>query len=66
MEDMDKENYELGKDMYFEVLESFKKKDKTMFKLLNKAGKKYKEAIYWCMKRIFRDEEIPKLFQMTF
>ena len=27
MEDMDKDSYELGKDMYIEVLESLRKKD---------------------------------------
>ena len=46
------------------VLESRKKKGKTMFKL-NESGRKYKDAIYWYMKRIFRDEEIPMVFQLT-
>ena len=47
MKNMDKDSYELEQDMYNEVLGSLKKKDKKMFKLLNKSGRKYKDAIYW-------------------
>ena len=65
MKNMDKDSYELEQDMYNEVLDSLKKKDKKMFKLLNKSGRKYKDAIYWYMRRIFSDEEIPMVFQMT-
>ena len=36
-----------------------------MFKLLNKSGKKYKNAIYWYMRRIIGEEEIPVVFQLT-
>ena len=46
MKNIDKDSYVLGLDMYNTVLESLKKKDKNMFKLLNKSGKKYKNAIY--------------------
>jgi hypothetical protein len=28
-------------------------------------GKKYKNAIYWYMRRIIREEEIPVVFQLT-
>ena len=36
-----------------------------MFKLLNRSGDRYKEAIYLYMRRIFKQEEIPKKFQLT-
>ena len=51
--------------MYNEVLDDLRKKGKKMFKLLNKSGKRYKDAIYWYMKRIFSEEEIPMIFQLT-
>ena len=51
--------------MYEEVLKDLKKKGKKMFELLNRSGKKYKDAIYWYMKRIFSEEEIPMIFQLT-
>ena len=65
MEDMDKDSYELGKDVYIEVLACLRKKDKSMFKLLNKSREKYKDAIYWYLWRIIRYDEIPRIFQMT-
>ena len=65
MKETDKDSYELKKDLFNEVLESLKKKDKGMFKLLNKSGKKYKDAIYYYMRRIFKQEEIPIMFQIT-
>ena len=48
--------------MFYEVLESLKKKNKGMFKLLNKSGERYKEAIYYYMRRIFKQEEVPNEF----
>ena len=36
-----------------------------MFKLLNNAGNKYKKAIYYYMKRIIKDEDIPRAFNLT-
>ena len=65
MKNTDKDSYVLGLNMYNTVLESLKKKDKNMFKLLNKSGKKYKDAIYWYMRRIIGEEEIPVVFQLT-
>ena len=41
------------------------KKNKNMFKLLSKAGDRYKEAIYLYMNRIFKHEEVPTEFQLT-
>ena len=61
MDNKEKEGYELGKNMYLEVLDNLKKKDKGMLKFLNKAGDKYKEAVYWYMWRVIRDEEIPEV-----
>ena len=65
MENKRKEAYGLSKDMYLEVLANLKKKHKGMFKLLNKAGDKYKEAVYLFMWRIIHDEEIPEVFHKT-
>ena len=45
MKETETDSYELERDMFYEVLESLKKKDKGMFKLLNKSGEKYKEAV---------------------
>ena len=65
MMNTDKDSYVLGMNMYNTVLESLKKKDKNMFKLLNKSCKKYKDDIYWYMRRIISEEEIPMVFQLT-
>ena len=46
-------------------MKDIKKKNKGMFKLLNNAGNKYKKAIYHYMKRIIRDEDIPRAFNLT-
>ena len=43
------DRYELERDMYYDVLECLKIKNKNLFKLLNKAGDMYKEAIYLYM-----------------
>ena len=42
MKNTDKDSYVLGLDMYNTVLESLKKKDKNMFKVLNKSGRSIK------------------------
>jgi hypothetical protein len=42
MQNTDKDSYVLGLNMYNTELESLKKKDKNMFQLVNKSGKKYK------------------------
>ena len=52
MKTTEKDSYVLSLNLYNTVLESLKKKDKHMFKLLNKSGKKYKNAIYWYMRRL--------------
>ena len=61
----DKESYELDRDMYYDVLDCLRKKNKNMFKLLNRAGDRYKEAIYLYMKRIIKEEEVPTEFHLT-
>ena len=60
-----KNGYNLKLKLYNEVLNDLKKKNKGMFKCLNNAGDKYKKAIYYYMKRIIRDEDIPKGFNLT-
>ena len=54
-----KDEYDLDIKMYYKVLKRISRKGKRMFDLLNKAGDKYKEAIYWYMKRIFKNENTP-------
>ncbi len=65
MNEADDGQYELDRDMYYEVLDCLRKKNKNMFKLLNKAGDRYKEAIYLYMKRILKEEAVPTEFHMT-
>ena len=65
MNETDIDSYELTREMYNEVLKSLKEKNKGMFKLLNKSGDKYKDAIYYYMRRIFKQEDIPSIFQIT-
>ena len=65
MEEDKGDSYELEREMYYDLLQCLKKKHKNMFKLLNKAGDRYKEAIYLYMKRIFKHEEVQMEFQMT-
>ena len=40
-------------------------KGKRMFDLLNKSGDKYKEAIFWYMKKIISNETTPLAFIYT-
>ena len=61
----DNGEYILDKKLYKAVIKDIKKKNKGMFKLLNNAGNKYKNAIYYYMNRIIRDEETPKAFALT-
>ena len=65
MKETDKDSYGLTKELYNKVLKNLKIKNKGMFKLLNKSGDKYKDAIYHYMKRIFKHEDIPQIFQIT-
>ena len=65
MNETDIDSYELTREIYNEVLKSLKEKNKGMFKLLNKSGDKYKDAIYYYMRRIFKQEDIPSIFQIT-
>ena len=60
-----KDSYELSVGLYKEVLKSLGKKGKKMFNLLNKAWDKYREAIYWYMRRIISNETIPGGFLIT-
>ena len=60
-----KDEYELEPSLYHSVLKRISKKGKRMFDLLNKAGDDYKEAIFLYMKRIFKYEETPYAFSIT-
>ena len=51
-----KDEYELDKALYYKVLKRIKEKGKRMFDLLNKSGEKYKEVIFWYIKKIISTE----------
>ena len=61
----DKESWELDRQLYDKVLARIQEKGKNMFNLLNKAGQGYKDAMFWYMKRIIDNEEIPNEFRKT-
>ena len=65
MKKKDKDSLSLTRDVFDKVLEKIKEKGKKMFNSLNKAGDKYKDAIFKYMKRIFDNEEIPTQFSET-
>ena len=54
-----KDEYELDKDLYNKVLKRISDKGKRMFDLLNKSGDKYKDAIFWYIKKIIKNETTP-------
>ena len=60
-----KDEYELDKALYYKVLKRIKEKGKRMFDLLNKSGDKYKEVIFWYMKKIISTETTPIAFSYT-
>ena len=61
----DKDSWELSREMFDKVLEKLKEKGKKMFNPLNKAGDKYKDAIFKYMKRIIDEEDVPFQFSET-
>ena len=65
MEKENKDEYELDKDLYNKVLKRISDKGKRIFDWLNKSGDKYKEAIFWYMKKIISTETTPIAFSYT-
>ena len=61
----DKDSWELTRELFDKVLEKLKEKGKKMFNPLNKAGDKYKDAIFKYMKRIIDEEDVPFQFSET-
>ena len=61
----DKDSWELSREMFDKVLDKLKEKGKKMFNPLNKAGDKYKDAIFKYMKRIIDEEDVPFQFSET-
>ena len=60
MEKEDKDSWKLTREMFDKVLEKLKEKGKKMFNPLNKAGNRYKDAIFKYMKRIIDEEKRPR------
>ena len=47
------------------MLKRIKLKGKKMFNFLNKAGRSYKEALLWYMRRLIKHELLPYSFSTT-
>ena len=60
-----KDEYELDKALNNKVLKRISDKGKRMFDLLNKSGDKYKEAIFWYMKKIIKNKTTPLTCSLT-
>ena len=60
-----KDKYELDKALYNKVTKRISDRGKRMFDLLDKSGDKYKEAIFWYMKKIISTETTPLAFSYT-
>ena len=65
LEKENKDEYELDKALYNKVLKRIRDKGKRMFDLLNKSGEKYKEVVFWYMKKIISTETTPTAFSYT-
>ena len=57
--------WSLDLSFYYKVTKRIKDKNKNMFFLFNKAGPKYKAALFMLMKRFIEKEEIPKAYDLT-
>ena len=57
--------WSLDLSFYYKVTKRIKDKNKNMFLLFNKAGPKYKAALFMLMKRFIEKEEIPKAYDLT-
>ena len=65
MANADKKQWILERGLYNKVLEKIKDKREKMFDPINKAGDKYKDAIFDYMSRIINKEELPFEFSAT-
>ena len=63
--DIDEDNWILNIKLYKKVIQRIKDKNKDMFLLFNKAGPRYKDAIFFLMKRLIEKEEVPKAYDLT-
>ena len=62
---LDEDVWTLDINFYRNVIKRIKDKNKNMFKLFNKAGPLYKDAIFIFMKRLLDKEEVPKAYDFT-
>ena len=65
MEKKNKEEYKLDKDLYNKVVKRINDKGMRIVDFLNKSGDKYKEAIFWYMKKIISNETTPFAISYT-
>ena len=57
--------WSLDRRLFDKVLKRLKDKNKKMFFPINKAGPKYKDAIFHLMKRLIDNEEVPSVYDNT-
>ena len=57
--------WSLERRLFDKVLKRLKDKNKKLFFPLNKAGPKYKDAIFHLMKRLIDKEEVPSIYDNT-
>ena len=65
MNENDKDLWELDTETYKIVTDRIREKGKNVFNPLNKAGKKYKEAIFKYMTKLLKEEQIPSEYSKT-
>ena len=65
MDKEDKDLWELDSETFKTVTDKIKEKGKNVFNPLNKAGKKYKDAIFKYMAKLLKEEEIPSEYSKT-
>ena len=65
MEQNDKDLWELDRNTFKIVSDKIKANDKNVFKMFNRAGPAYKEAIFKYMAKLIQKEEVPRDFTKT-
>ena len=61
----DTDSWQLDWETYLKVCTKIKQKNKNMYKTFNKAGDKYKFALFLYMKKLIALEQIPSTFWLT-
>ena len=62
---LEEDNWSLDRILFEKVSKRIKDKNKKMFRLFNRAGPLYKEAVFTLMKRFIDEEEVPSAYDFT-